>query len=295
MKTKILIIGVTGMLGNALFTQLSGRKNFIVYGTVRNKTEIKLLEERYQKNVVADIDINNTDSLIEVFGKIKPDIVLNCVGLIKQVMNENDTVNALLINALLPHRLASLCKAINARLIHFSTDCVFSGRLGNYCEADPSDAEDVYGKTKFLGELLYDHTVTLRTSIIGHGLESHVSLVDWFLGAKGKIEGYRNVIYSGLTTVEFANIVAEYVIPNDKLKGLYHVSAEPISKYDLLSLIGQIYGKKITINPSDREVSDRSLNSERFREATGYKPPTWPKLVRNMYRYYQKNKNFIQF
>lgn len=295
MKIKVLIFGAAGMLGNALFYQLSKKKSLEVTGTVWNKAESQNLPISLQDKVIANIDIEKTQSLIEAIGWAKPDVVLNCVGLIKQVMTEADTAKAIAINALFPHRLAALCKAADARLIHFSTDCVFSGAEGNYREQDPTDAADVYGKSKFLGELLYDHTVTIRTSIIGHGLESHLALVDWFLDQKGEVKGFNKVIYSGLTTVEIARVITDFIIPNRRLKGLYHVSAKPISKYALLEIIKDTYQKKIKIIPTDEPVYDQSLDSTRFRKFTGYIPPSWDSMIKKLYQYYETNSNFIRY
>ena len=294
MKNKILILGATGMLGNGLISSFKKYPNLEVFGTIRDK-ETKYFPDEILKWIIPNIDIENWNNLIKLFGFIKPDIVLNCVGLIKQIMGDQDNEAAIYMNALFPHRLSALCQASGARMIHFSTDCVFSGRKGNYCESDPSDALDIYGKTKYLGEVKDNHCLTIRTSIIGHGLESHVSLVDWFLAQKGEIKGYKNVIYSGLPTVEIGQIITEKIIPNQRLKGLYHVSADPISKYELLKLVSAIYDKKIKIQPVDQPVSDMSLNSDRFRKKIGYQPPAWPNLIKKMYHYYKTNPNFIKF
>lgn len=173
-----------------------------------------------------------------------------------------------------------------ARLIHFSTDCVFSGKQGQYKEDDFADAYDLYGRTKYLGEVDYENAITLRTSIIGHELESKRSLVDWFLNQSSEVKGFRKAIFSGLPTIEIARIVREYVIPNPKLRGLYHLSVDPISKYDLLRMVGTIYGKDIAIIPDDELIIDRSLNSDRFRSATGFKPKPWLELVEAMHNEY---------
>lgn len=291
---KVLIVGATGLLGNALFIELAKYKNLTVFGTTRTDEGVKFLPKDSLNKIIPYTDIENHEGLIRVLAQIKPDVVVNCVGLIKQVMSKDDTAQAIATNALFPHRLAILCKATNARLIHFSTDCVFSGAKGNYDEIDASDAEDIYGKTKFLGELPYNHCVTVRTSFIGHGLENHVELVDWFLDQKDSTKGFTKVIYSGLPTVEHARIIAKYIIPNKHLKGLYHVSADPITKYDLLKLIAKVYGKKIEIKPFSEIVNDRSLKSDRFRKITGYQPPKWPILIKKMHQYYKKNNNFIK-
>jgi dTDP-4-dehydrorhamnose reductase len=167
-------------------------------------------------------------------------------------------------------------------LIHVSTDCVFSGSRGNYRESDTSDATDLYGKSKFIGEVSYPHTITLRTSIIGHELTGNHSLIGWFLAQSGPVKGYTKAIFSGLPTVELARVVRDHVLPNRDLSGLYHVAAEPIDKFDLLNIVAKAYGKDIAIEPDDRVSIDRSLNAERFRAATGYVAPAWPDLIARM-------------
>ena len=220
-----------------------------------------------------------------VFTRVQPEVVINCVGLIKQLSDAKNPLTALPINAMLPHRLARLCELGGVRLIHVSTDCVFSGRKGLYLESDLSDAEDLYGKSKYIGELHeLPHAITLRTSIIGHELNSNYALVDWFLSQHGGVKGFTKAIFSGLPTVELARVMKDFVIPHPKLNGLYHVAAEPIDKFRLLSLVAAQYGKLIEIRPDDALVIDRSLDGARFREATGYVAPDWPELVRRMHQ-----------
>ena len=171
-------------------------------------------------------------------------------------------------------------------MIHISTDCVFNGIKGNYTEKDFADADDLYGRSKFLGEVDYPHCLTLRTSIIGHELKGGLGLVEWFMAQPGPVEGFTKAIFSGFPTVEIANIIGNHAIPHPQLSGLYQVSADPISKYDLLKLIAGQYGRQIAIEPSAELKIDRSLNSDRFRSASGYMPPAWPKLVARMHEHY---------
>jgi len=291
MKKKIFVLGANGMLGHVLFTELSKQKKFEVYGTVLNlKGLAKWFPVDLVTNVKGNIDVNNFESVIRIFRALKPSIVLNCIGLIKQLPSANDAIKAITLNALLPHRLAQLSQEIGARMIHFSTDCVFSGQKCNYNESDFSDAKDLYGRTKFLGEVNYPHTFTFRTSIIGHELASQNGLVEWFLAQEKNVNGYTKVIYSGFPTVEIANILTNSVIPHPELHGVYHVSSDPISKYELLKLIVEQYQKKINIIPYGKKVTDMSLDSTRFRQATGYTPPAWPELVKKMYEHYKSSK-----
>lgn len=220
------------------------------------------------------------DALVRVFADFQPQVAINCAGLVKQLPEADDPVRALPINSLFPHRLAGLCRMAGSRLIHLSTDCVFSGRKGRYVEGDPSDAEDLYGKSKYLGEV-HDqaHVLTLRTSTVGHELRSGHGLVEWFLAQEGEVKGYSNAIFSGLATAELARVVHDLVLPEPALSGLYHLSARPIAKLDFLRMVADRYGKKIGIRPDSSIGIDRSLDSTRFREATGYVAPEWNELV----------------
>jgi dTDP-4-dehydrorhamnose reductase len=226
--------------------------------------------------------MENVDSLTHLFAVVHPDVVINCIGLVKQLAEADAPLIAIPINSLLPHRLARLCELAGARLVHMSTDCVFSGEKGMYTEADAADAKDLYGRSKYLGEVDYPHAITLRTSIIGHELDGARSLIGWFLAQEGSVKGYRRAIFSGLPTVEIARVIRDHVISHPDLHGIYHVSAEPINKFDLLTLVAQTYGKAIDISADDQLVIDRSLDSTRFRQATGFKPKPWPELVRSM-------------
>ena len=220
--------------------------------------------------------------LAYVFDQCGPDVVINCVGIIKQLDSVKNLRLLIETNALLPHRLADLSNRYGARLIHISTDCVFSGAKGMYKESDVADAADPYGRTKQLGETLASNAVTLRTSIIGHEVKRAVSLVDWFLSQRGSVKGYRRAIFSGLPSVELARVIRDYVVPDREMTGLYHVAAEPIAKFDLLGLVAKEYHSEVNLVPDDTLVIDRSLDGQRFRERTGYIAAPWPTLVRSM-------------
>ena len=273
------------MLGNAVIRVLSEKADWQVHGTIRSEGAKRHFRPDIAGRLLTGVDVEQQDSLLQAFTRVRPDVVVNCVGLIKQLADAEDPLQAIPINALLPHRLGRMCELAGARLVHMSTDCVFAGDRGNYRESDQSDAGDLYGRSKFLGEVAYPHTVTLRTSIIGHELQSAHGLVGWFLSQQGRCNGYTKAIFSGLPTVVLAQIIRDVVIPRADLSGVYHVAAQPISKYELLKLIADVYGKKIEIVPSDRLMIDRSLNAERFREATGYTAPGWPELVKLMHKY----------
>lgn len=284
-NTRVLVLGVSGMLGNAVFRVFAQSDGYSVMGSARSAGVLPLLPSELREQVVCGVDVENTDSLMRLFALARPNVVINCIGLVKQLAEADDPLAAIPINALLPHRVARLCDVAGARLIHMSTDCVFAGTRGMYREQDASDANDLYGRSKYLGEVDYPHAVTLRTSIIGHELNSVHGLVGWFLAQQGPVKGYARAIFSGLPTVELARVMRDFVIPNADLRGLYHVSAEPINKFELLKLVAQAYGKEIAIAPDDTLVIDRSLDSSRFREVTGYQPAAWPELVRRMHAF----------
>ena len=287
---KVLVLGVTGMLGSTVFKQFFNDKELKVWGTLRSINGLQYFPQHTHERLLGNIDVLEQDSLVDVLEKVRPDVVINCVGLIKQLADANDPLVALPVNTMLPHRLAKLCALANARLIHISTDCIFNGRKGMYTEDDISDAEDLYGKSKYIGEV-HDlpNVVTLRTSIIGHELNSHTSLLDWFLSQTGTVTGFKKAIFSGLPTDEMANVIKDYVMPNSSLKGLYHVSVNPIDKYSLLNLIADIYGKKVEILADDKVQIDRSLDSKKFQQLTGYVPPSWRELIEKMHQGYIGN------
>jgi dTDP-4-dehydrorhamnose reductase len=284
---KILVLGVTGMLGNTVFRYCFQDTKLEVIGTLRAPAGRLHFTEAQQSQLIDGVDVLDLKALSVVLNQVKPDIVINCVDLIKQFAISKDPLVVLPLNAMFPHQLSRLCEEKGVRLVHISTDCVFSGRTGSYKEDDISDAEDLYGKSKYIGELHgHSHVITLRTSIIGHELNSHESLVEWFLSQSSTVKGYERVIFSGLPAVELARIITDFLLPNPKLHGLYHVSSAPIDKYQLLRLIGSTYNKKIQITPDQDICLDRSLDSKKFQQESGYTPPSWSNLVRFMHSFH---------
>jgi dTDP-4-dehydrorhamnose reductase len=231
-------------------------------------------------DVVAGVDASDFDGLRARLERLAPAVIVNCIGVVKQKDEAAKAIPSITLNSLLPHRLAEASAGWGGRLIHVSTDCVFSGRRGGYREEDVPDAEDLYGRSKFLGEVAAPNAITLRTSIIGRELTSHRSLLEWFLAQRGKkVRGYRKVVYSGITTNEMANVVSLLIGSFPTMSGLFQVASDPIAKYDLLLLIRKAYGVEIEVEPDDREVSDRSMRGEKFRDATGWRAPSWPDMV----------------
>ena len=279
---KILVLGATGMLGNALLREFAASSGIDAWGTVRSGRAARLLPSDVQDRLVHGIDVTDIDQVTTALRTVRPDVVVNCIGLVKQLASADDPLEAIPINALVPHRLARLCDLARARFIHMSTDCIFSGKAGMYVEGDPSDAKDLYGRSKYLGEVDYPNAITLRTSIIGHELDGARSLINWFLSQEGTTRGFGKAIFSGLPTVEIARVIRDHVLPNPDLHGVWHVSADPIDKLSLLRLVADAYSKTIDIVPDDGLVIDRSLDSTRFRRATGFSPKPWPALVASM-------------
>lgn len=280
---KILILGASGMLGHKLIQGLS--TDYKVSGTIRRDSNVYKKFPIFEKiHLVGNIDAYNISTIHVTIQKIEPDVVINCIGIVKQLPEANDPVKSLTINSLFPHQLQQLCKENNIRFIHYSTDCVFSGTKGNYSETDFPDADDLYGRSKLLGEVTGPGCLTLRTSLIGRELESSHGLIEWFISQNGKsVIGYKNATFNGLTTNAHAQILKKIITKYSKLEGLYHLSADPISKYDLLTLVKEKYQLNLNLEPDYNEVGDRSLNSSKFRSATKIIIPCWPEMIDEMY------------
>jgi dTDP-4-dehydrorhamnose reductase len=275
----LLIIGGAGMLGHRLLSDLS--RDYPTWATVRGRPDaLAALPHVDPARLIGGVDALRFDSVVNAVAAARPDVVVNCVGLIKQREDAHDPLLALDINARFPHQLAALCAAAGARLIHISTDCVFDGQRGLYTEDDPLTAQDVYGRTKALGEVTTQpHALTLRTSLIGRELGTRYGLLEWFLAQPGPVKGYTRAIFSGFPTGEVAAILRDVVLPRPDLHGLYHLAAAPISKYDLLALFNAAYGRAVEIIPDDQVAIDRSLDGSRFNAATGFTPRAWDVMV----------------
>ncbi len=279
--TKVLILGAGGMLGHTLAGQL--KHQYETIATIRkNSTFYRQYPIFNGVELVEGVDAFAPDTIRNVLAKIRPDVVINCIGIIKQLPEAENHITSISINALFPHQLARLCA--DARLIHISTDCVFTGRKGMYTESDPSDAEDLYGRTKFLGEVgNMPNTLTLRTSIIGHELNGAYGLLEWFLSQQGKtVKGFRKAIYTGFTAGELGRLISKIIDYHPDLQGLWQASSDSINKYDLLNLVKSVYQAPIEIIPDDAVTIDRSLDSTRLRQTIGYTPPTWEQMVLDM-------------
>lgn len=284
---RVLVLGAGGMLGHKVCQAFAGHERF---GLVRRPAADY---DRYRPvfagvELVGGIDVLDGEALAATLRRLAPEAIVNCVGLVKQHEAAEDPCLAVSLNALLPHRLARLAAGLSARLVHVSTDCVFDGSRGGYRESDRSDAADLYGRSKALGETTPRQTaaVTLRTSFIGRelGRSSH-GLLEWLLGSDGgAVDGYVRSIYSGLTARELASVVRRVVERHPELCGVYQVGGPAISKYDLLRLVVETYGLEVEIRPSDEPVVDRSLITDAFERATGYSAPSWREMILDTFR-----------
>lgn len=275
---RILILGGDGMLGHQLLRHFSRQHDTRV--TLRRSLDQYTQADLFTAaNAIDCVDVCDFDAVQHAVTGFRPDAVINATGVVKQRAEAGQAIPSIEINALFPHRMALLCAETGARFVHMSTDCVFSGQKGNYAEHDVPDATDIYGRSKLLGEVVNAPGITLRTSIIGHELTRKTGLLEWLLAQRGTIRGYRNAIFSGFTTIEMARIIGMLLTRFPQAHGLYHVSGEPISKYDLLCRIRDRMGLSIRIEPDDDFRCDRSLDSSRFRAAFNYRPPSWDAMI----------------
>jgi dTDP-4-dehydrorhamnose reductase len=280
---KILVLGASGMLGHKLLQSLSSGHE--VWGTVRgdpaSAPEIPGFD---RARLIAEVQGDDPGSIRAAMEATAPDAVLNCIGIVKQIAEAKNAVRSITVNALLPHQLADLCAESGVRLVHFSTDCVFSGRAGPYRESDNPDPVDLYGRSKLLGEVDRAGCLTIRTSIVGRELKRGTGLFDWFFAQRGgRVRGFRHALYTGLTTGAMADVVRLVLESYPDLSGIWQVSADPIDKLSLLELVNRVYGLGIWIEPDEAFHCDRRLDSSRFREATGWLPPTWHSMIETMH------------
>ncbi len=279
---RVLILGASGMVGHKLWQVF--RDGFDTWATVRSSYQDCARYGLFDSSrLLGSVDAFDFDTVVRAFETVQPDVVINAIGIIKQLPEVKDPIISITVNSVFPHRLARLCQSAGTRLIHISTDCVFSGRKGMYTEDDTPDADDFYGRSKLLGEVTGSNCLTLRTSMIGRELDTRYGLIEWFLSNRNRsVRGYSNAIFSGFPTVIFAKIIAEVIDRHPDLSGVYHVSSEPISKYHLLCLLRDTFQVSIEIEPFHDVCIDRSLDSSRFRAATGFVPPAWSEMVQTI-------------
>jgi dTDP-4-dehydrorhamnose reductase len=280
---RVIVLGATGMLGHKLLQRL--QTNFELAGTVRESVaEARLCRVLPGVKLYAGVQAHDLVSLEDAIKDWRAQVVVNCIGIVKQSKAASDPLTSIAINSLFPHQLAHVTAARGARLIHFSTDCVFSGRRGNYAEDDLPDPTDLYGRSKLLGEVVARNVLTLRTSIVGRELRTHLGLIEWFLSQRGgRVNGYARALYSGLTTIAATDLVAWLIKAYPVLDGLWHVSGGPISKFELLQIVKRVYRLDIDIATDEAFVCDRRLDSTRFRKRTGWRPRPWEEMITEMY------------
>jgi dTDP-4-dehydrorhamnose reductase len=272
---KVLVLGGSGMLGHKVWEVLG--EQFETYATLRAPIAARGLDAANRGLVGVHADDIRT--VAEAVTRVRPDVVVNCIGVVKQLAAAQAAIPSITINALFPHQVAEVTATASARMIQISTDCVFSGRRGSYREDDEPDPVDLYGRTKLLGETNYDHTMTIRTSIIGRELSGAHGLLEWFLEQTGTIPGYTRAIFSGLTTQALSETLARVIADYSHLSGTWHVAGERISKYDLLNGLASTYDHNVTIESDDSVVIDRSLDDAQFRAATRIPRPTWSEML----------------
>lgn len=279
---KLIVLGGEGMLGHKMF-QILRKRYPDTMCTIRGYLQepfYRKIDLFNQGSVVEGVDAMDLPLLGHSLAKLRPEIIVNCIGIIKQRDEAKYSIPSIVLNSLLPHKLAEFASSWGGRVIHFSTDCVFSGKKGRYSEEDPSDAEDLYGKSKYLGDVVAGNALTLRTSIIGRELSQFKSLLEWFLAQRGKpIQGFTRVIYSGVTTNYLAETVGRLISEYPLLTGRYQVASPMVSKYDLLCMLRNAYKMDVDIQPQDEVVSDRSMIGDKFFKATRYRQPTWLELI----------------
>ena len=284
---RILILGSTGMMGSTISKLIQNDKRFKILCTYKNYRKIKLI--KLKKNQKKKLNVFDFNELKRIIFRFKPDYIINCVGLIKQLSNKQNINKTKFLNTNLPRKLSIIAKNKNFKIIHLSTDCVFSGKKGNYKESDKCDATDLYGISKFKGEVVSKFVLNIRTSIIGHELKSSNSLLNWFLIQK-KINGFKKAFFSGLTTFELSNIIINEIIIKNKISnGLFHISGPKISKLNLLKIVKRIYKRKTIINIDNSFKIDRSLNSNKFTKLINIKKKSWANMIKEQWIF---NENF---
>ena len=283
--SKVLILGGSGMLGHKMFQLLRVRfpETYVTVRTAQSTDLLKSVDLYDEHRVIEGIDVLDPIAMANLVENIGPDVVVNCVGIVKQREQASDSIASIMTNALLPHQLSEMCQRIGARLIHFSTDCVFDGVKGAYTEDDVSNATDLYGRSKFLGETTTGSSLTLRSSIIGRELASYDSLLEWFIAQDhGQVKGFKKALYAGITTNQMARLVGDLIEEHQKLSGMYQVSGPWISKFDLLMIVRDKFNLEIEIEPDEEVAIDRTLVGDKFEAATGIKQPSWKQMIEEL-------------
>lgn len=289
-KTKILILGITGMLGHQMWRVLRrtlDSQRFQIYGTVRGTV---LALQRFDifntDGVIENVNASHFSELQKCLSDLQPDYVINCIGLTLRKKDLADIEKCYQINSVLPQLLGQWCELNHAKLIHFSTDCVFDGQKGShYYETDLPTAQDHYGRSKFLGEVRTGKNLTFRLSIVGRELENKTEFLEWIFSQKNQtVSGFDQVMYSGLTTNFVAQEVCRVILKFPELSGLHQISSESLSKFAIINKVNQKFYLNIQVNKKSDYVSNKSLDCSAYSKQTGFKSPTWDELIDDLYQ-----------
>ena len=280
---RIIILGASGLIGHKLLQKLSN--DFDVYATLhRSKESYGLMPLFSGQNIIDEVDVSDFENVSAILHSVNPNVILNCIGITPRKDEINNLYKVIKINSLFPHQLANWAKVNNKRVIHFSTDCVFNGSTGNYTENSLTTAEDVYGRTKALGEINYSHTLTIRSSFIGQELFGKTELLDWFLNQEGKrINGFTNTLYSGVSTNFMTHVVKTIILNAPELSGLYQLAPDkPISKYELLCIAKRAFDVNIEIIPENEYVHTPTLNGSKLKDNIKINVPSWKEMMKDL-------------
>lgn len=270
------------MIGHKLWQTLSSRYDDVI-GTLHGSKTPLAHYVLFDGRVIEGFEAADFEAVIQTLDRLRPAVIINCIGITKRKSEAEDLAKMFQVNARFPHHLARWAARTGARVIHFSTDCVFDGGDGNYSERSVVSAVDLYGQTKYFGELDYDHCLTIRTSMIGRELTGFSELLEWFLAQRGKaINGFTRALYSGLTTLEMAGLICRLIDDHPQLSGRYQIAGPVISKHDLLVELRTAFALDVGIIPEEKFHCDRTLQSQKFKQATGITIPAWPEMIANL-------------
>lgn len=277
---KVIVLGANGMIGHRLTYDMASFGHDVWAGSRKQNRNLEKLKSLSTFNIFYEEKMTDMSALSNHLREIKPDVIINALGIVKQNPLSLNADVVYQVNSIFPQQLGLLCQDFGIRLIQLSTDCIFDGKKGNYTEADIPDPEDHYGKSKYLGEVRdLDNVLTIRSSTVGHELNSKKGLLEWFLNSTGNVKGFQGALYSGFTTKEFSKILHRVVLPNKNLKGLYHIASPTISKFDLLQLFKKSFKKEIQIDTDHTTIIKRNLDDSKFRKMTGFVPQSWEQMV----------------
>ena len=282
---KIFVLGATGMLGHKMCQVLSGADEFYVYGGLRGRAEaVKALPFFQDTDLVGGLDVNDWGRAKDSIANLKPDVIVNCVGLTTRKIDPAASAQVVELNALLPHRLAHLATDLGARMIHFSTDCVFQGGAGPYAVDHPKDAQDLYGMSKALGEVDAPGCLTIRSSIVGREIRGFTEFFEWIFSQKGQgVSGFTKALYNGLTTKFMAELVRDLILQSPDIRGILQIGSQPASKAQLIQQVSDIFDLGITVNSVD-QGKDKTLQTQVAQQDIGFQPPTWAELISDLKR-----------